>query len=54
MTALNDRPHTSGGGLVNAGVYLLDRGVVDDLSPACSLETDILPGSLRELRCAAR
>ncbi len=43
VTALSDRPHASGGGLVNAGVYLLDRRVVDDLSPACSLETDILP-----------
>jgi D,D-heptose 1,7-bisphosphate phosphatase len=43
VTALNDRPHASDGGLVNAGVYLLDRRVVDDLSPACSLEADILP-----------
>jgi D-glycero-D-manno-heptose 1,7-bisphosphate phosphatase len=29
--------------MVNAGVYLLDHRLADDLSPACSLEADILP-----------
>jgi D,D-heptose 1,7-bisphosphate phosphatase len=43
VTAFSEWRHTASGGLVNAGVYLLDRRVVDDLSPACSLETDILP-----------
>lgn len=43
VTAFIERPHTSGGGLVNAGVYLLDRRVIAGLLPACSLETDILP-----------
>ena len=43
ITAFNERPCSATGGLVNAGVYLLDRRIVCDLSPACSLETDILP-----------
>ena len=29
--------------MINAGVYRFDRRLLDDLSPACSLETDILP-----------
>ncbi len=43
VTAFSEQAHTASGGLVNAGVYLLDRCVVDDLSPACSLDTEILP-----------
>ncbi len=43
VAAFSERPCIATAGLVNAGVYLLDRRVVDDLSPACSLETDILP-----------
>ena len=29
--------------MINAGIYLFNRRLLDDLSPACSLETDILP-----------
>ena len=43
VMAFGERPHTASGVLVNAGIYLLDRGVVDDLTPASSLENDILP-----------
>jgi D,D-heptose 1,7-bisphosphate phosphatase len=43
VTSFRERPRAASRGLVNAGVYLLDRRVVDYLSPACSLETDILP-----------
>jgi D-glycero-D-manno-heptose 1,7-bisphosphate phosphatase len=38
------RPATGQSGLINAGIYLFNRRLLDDLSPACSLETDILPG----------
>ena len=31
------------GGMINAGIYLFDRAVLDDLSPVCSLEADVLP-----------
>src|SRR5262249_20760151 len=30
-------------GVINTGVYLLDRAVVDECAPCCSLEADILP-----------
>jgi D,D-heptose 1,7-bisphosphate phosphatase len=43
VSAFSERPPSAGSGLVNAGVYLLDRRVVDDLSASCSLEADILP-----------
>ena len=31
------------GGLINAGIYLFDRSLIEALSPDCSLETDVLP-----------
>ena len=31
-------------GVINGGVYLFDRRLVDHLRPACSLEADVLPG----------
>ena len=31
------------GGVINAGIYLFDRSLIDELAPACSLEADILP-----------
>ncbi|MGD0433270.1 MAG: HAD-IIIA family hydrolase [Acetobacteraceae bacterium] len=43
-------------GIINAGVYLFHRRVLDSLRPVCSLEADILPvhaagGSLRGTIC---
>jgi D,D-heptose 1,7-bisphosphate phosphatase len=29
--------------MINAGIYLFDRRIVDELTPACSLEADIMP-----------
>ena len=43
VSAFTDRPTTGRGGLINAGIYLFDHRLFYDLSPACSLETDILP-----------
>ena len=43
VIAFSERAHAASGALVNSGIYLLNRRVVDDLSPACSLEIDILP-----------
>jgi D,D-heptose 1,7-bisphosphate phosphatase len=39
------RARSTGGaaGLINAGIYLFDRCVVESLAPVCSLETDVLP-----------
>ena len=44
VTAFHTRADTPGPGLVNAGIYLLDRAdLLPLLTPACSLEADILP-----------
>ena len=39
-------PEAAGAGLINAGVYLFDRPVIDDIaaSGAASLERDVFPG----------
>lgn len=37
------RPDRAGPGLVNGGVYLMRRRLVEALAGACSLETDVLP-----------
>jgi D-glycero-D-manno-heptose 1,7-bisphosphate phosphatase len=31
------------GGIINAGIYLFDRRLLDQVAPACSLERDVLP-----------
>lgn len=38
------RPDRAGPGLVNGGVYLMRRRLVEALSGSCSLEADVLPG----------
>jgi D-glycero-D-manno-heptose 1,7-bisphosphate phosphatase len=43
VSAFRARSSDSAAGLINAGIYLLDRCVLDDLAPVCSLEADILP-----------
>ncbi|HEY2618824.1 MAG TPA: HAD-IIIA family hydrolase [Acetobacteraceae bacterium] len=43
VTAFSDRPANRRDGLINTGIYLFDHDLIDELSPACSLETDILP-----------
>jgi D,D-heptose 1,7-bisphosphate phosphatase len=37
------RPEHPGSALVSAGVYAFRRGLIDNLSPCCSLEEDVLP-----------
>ncbi len=43
ITAFRERPAPGSPGTINAGIYLFDRRIVDDLAPDCSLERDILP-----------
>ena len=57
VTAFSERPADpqAGAGLINAGIYALDRRVIDRLSPSCSLERDLLAklagaGALRATR----
>jgi D,D-heptose 1,7-bisphosphate phosphatase len=44
VTAFRERPAPGSPGIINGGVYLFDRSLVDHLRPACSLEADVLPG----------
>ena len=43
VTAFRDRPANGPAGLINTGIYLFEHDLIDELSPACSLEADVLP-----------
>jgi D-glycero-D-manno-heptose 1,7-bisphosphate phosphatase len=43
VTAFQERPEPGGRGIINAGIYVLNRSVIDDITPVCSLERDVLP-----------
>lgn len=43
VTAFHPKAETPGPGLVNAGIYLLDRSITPHLTPTCSLEAEVLP-----------
>jgi D,D-heptose 1,7-bisphosphate phosphatase len=43
VVTFQERPPSGTPGIINAGVYLVQRGLVDKLRPVCSLEADILP-----------
>jgi D-glycero-D-manno-heptose 1,7-bisphosphate phosphatase len=48
VVAFLERPEPGAGGIarpgtINAGVYLFDRRVLDDIQPVCSLERDVMP-----------
>jgi D-glycero-D-manno-heptose 1,7-bisphosphate phosphatase len=52
ITAFHERPAAGAAGLINGGIYLFRKTLLDHLRPACSLEADIMPalahtGSLR-------
>ena len=54
ITAFRERPAPGSAGLINGGIYLFDRRMVDGLAPQCSLEGDAMPrlaaqGALRGL-----
>lgn len=43
VMTFQERPPSGTPGIINAGVYLFQRALLDALTPACSLEADILP-----------
>jgi D,D-heptose 1,7-bisphosphate phosphatase len=43
VTAFAERSSGGTAALINTGIYLFDRSLIDELSPACSLERDVLP-----------
>jgi D-glycero-D-manno-heptose 1,7-bisphosphate phosphatase len=48
ITKFHSRPDHRGSGLVNGGVYVCRRALVDSLRPCCSLEEDVFPGLARD------
>jgi len=47
IVEFRERPPPGTAGTINAGVYLFDRRLVDVLSPACSLEAEVMPALAR-------
>ncbi|PPQ30052.1 HAD-IIIA family hydrolase [Rhodopila globiformis] len=47
ISAFQERPPAGTPGIINGGVYLFRRALVDHLSPQCSLEADVLPALAR-------
>ena len=43
VSEFRERPPAGTAGVINAGIYLFDRDLIQQLSPTCSLEADILP-----------
>jgi D,D-heptose 1,7-bisphosphate phosphatase len=43
VTAFSQQAEAGKSGLINAGIYLFNRALLDHLSPVCSLEADVLP-----------
>jgi D-glycero-D-manno-heptose 1,7-bisphosphate phosphatase len=48
--SFHERPARPGPALVNAGIYLCRKGLLDHVAPACSLERDVLPRLTGEKR----
>ena len=48
VTAFQERAAPGLPGLINGGIYRLDRQIVDRTTPVCSLERDVLPGLARD------
>ena len=48
VSAFKERPEQSGPGMINSGIYLMDRRVADRATSVCSLERDLLPGLIAE------
>lgn len=44
VTAFRERPPAAAPGVINAGVYVLRRALIEAIAPPCSLERDVLPG----------
>lgn len=50
VTSFLERPRHAGPGLVNAGIYHVNRRIFDSLDAKCSLEGDVLPSLARRHR----
>jgi len=52
IVAFREKSAVNGAGLISSGIYVFDKGVLDLLSPTCSLEQDILPELAKQGRLA--
>lgn len=43
VRAFRERPAAGTPGVINAGIYVFGRTLIEELAPACSLEADVLP-----------
>ncbi len=43
VSEFRERPAAGSSGVINAGVYLFHRRLIDELAPSCSMEADIMP-----------
>jgi D,D-heptose 1,7-bisphosphate phosphatase len=56
VTAFHERPehaHGASPGLINAGIYALDKRILSTLQDTCSLERDVLPKLARDAKVRA-
>jgi D-glycero-D-manno-heptose 1,7-bisphosphate phosphatase len=44
VTSLSEKPHSNGPGVINGGVSLVRRDILEFVPQSCSLENDVLPG----------
>jgi D-glycero-D-manno-heptose 1,7-bisphosphate phosphatase len=44
ISAFREKAAGASSGLVNAGIYLLNRSILDFIAAPCSIETDVFPG----------
>lgn len=57
VTGFHERhegPNTGGPGMINGGIYIFDRRILDHVTAMCSLERDILPRLATEGRLRAQ
>ena len=50
ITAFQERPPAGTSGIINGGVYLFRKALVEHLGPNCSLEADVMPRLARDGR----
>jgi D,D-heptose 1,7-bisphosphate phosphatase len=48
IAAFHERPPSPVPGIINAGIYVLQKNVLDYVKPVCSLERDVLPQLARK------
>lgn len=53
VIAFREKSSATGPGLISCGIYVFDQSLLSQLSPVCSLETDILPSLVAQRQLTA-